>query len=679
MESRPDSPLNPQHSGQPTPDKTFVEGGEAAVTRSSLKTGARLDATSLKNVNPYTSVKPQTVTDMSQLPTGEERVPLGSGTVVGQLGTGGMARVYKIWNEKLEVFRAVKILLPTKQKDLTNRFETEAKITAKLHHQNIVEIYSVGEWNGLPFLEMEFIDGESLEMLISRVGRLPQAVCCSVAIFIARALVYAHGQEFLIYGKTYHGVIHRDLKPANIMISKTGDVRLMDFGIARPTEASLHTVEGNIVGTMQYLSPEQIDGVNIDSRTDIYSFGAILYEMLTGTRTFPQDTITNLMKKKIVNEYRKFSDFDFPIHPGLIKITQKCLQASQSDRFASAHELLEELEKALSSLTTEDPGRTLATFLTDPANFVEKPQKKSPLSALAAFTRRPWFMPAVAGTVVAGAAGVLVVTLFLRGGAPEKKQITSAVPATPPAAAAAPLQPSPPSLPPPEELKPLGPVTPNPQNGIQKSPPVSAVPPKPIAAARPPRTVDKVPTKTGREKPAVSSIQQLMEKYHSSDLLEVGRSALRSGAPGEAAVALENLSDNQVDPKIKALLLLEAYVDAGRTKDALFIVSSQNLQDAQFDFLCGKLYHGLNKDETAIEYLESSLTKPSVVRKRNDIRDDVLFFTAVVRSEQYRRNNSPDNRAQAVNAWNVVKRLYASTPDHSRARQAARELAAIQQ
>ena len=189
------------------------------------------------------------------LPDGKEPIALASGTIAGILGTGGMARVYKIWNEKLEVFRAVKILLPTQQKDLKNRFETEVKITAKLHHPNIVEIYSVGEWNGLPYIEMELVEGDSLEAIIGRYGKLPFSVCSATAIFVARALVYAHGQEFLLYGKNYHGVIHRDLKPANIMISKSGEVKLMDFGIARPTEASLHTVEGNIVGTMQYLSP----------------------------------------------------------------------------------------------------------------------------------------------------------------------------------------------------------------------------------------------------------------------------------------------------------------------------------------------------------------------------------------------------------------------------------------
>ncbi|MGA2507183.1 MAG: serine/threonine-protein kinase, partial [Chitinispirillaceae bacterium] len=364
MEPPNDSNKPGSEDQKPSLDKTLIEGeppvsGENATvkpgTDSSLSSGKRLDVTQLGGVNPYAQQAKQEITDVNMLPSGKEPIPLGSGIIVGLLGTGGMARVYKIWNEKLEVPRAVKILIPTQQKDLKNRFETEVKITAKLHHPNIVEIYSVGEWNGLPFLEMELIEGDSIETIIARYGKLPFSVCCAIAIFVARALVYAHGQEFLLYGKNYHGVIHRDLKPANVMISKNGEVKLMDFGIARPTEASLHTVEGNIVGTMQYLSPEQIDGIAIDGRTDVYSFGAILYEMLTGTKTFPQETITNLMKKKIVNEYRKFSEFDFPISPALAKITQKCLQSSKETRFSSASELLKELEATHPTLTDDDP------------------------------------------------------------------------------------------------------------------------------------------------------------------------------------------------------------------------------------------------------------------------------------------------------------------------------------
>ncbi|MBN2188560.1 MAG: protein kinase, partial [Chitinispirillaceae bacterium] len=196
---------DPENSAHPpTVDKTVIEGEslpaagpapEKKAEETPLAGGKRLDVTQLGGMNPY---QQKEITDVSMLPSGKDPIPLGSGIIVGLLGTGGMARVYKIWNEKLEVSRAVKVLIPTQQKDLRNRFETEVKITAKLHHPNIVEIYSVGEWSGLPFLEMELIEGESIEAIISRYGKLPFAVCSAVAIFIARALVYAHGQEFLL-------------------------------------------------------------------------------------------------------------------------------------------------------------------------------------------------------------------------------------------------------------------------------------------------------------------------------------------------------------------------------------------------------------------------------------------------------------------------------------------------
>jgi anti-anti-sigma factor len=317
----------------------------------------------------------------TSLPSGTEPIPLGSGTIVTLLDSGGMASIYKIWNEKLEVFRAVKILIPNPKNDQRNRFETEAKITAKLHHNNIVEIYNVGDWGGLPYLEMELIDGQSLEAIIRKNTKLPPTVCSAISIFSIRALAYAHEQKFLIYGKTYKGVIHRDLKPANIMISSAGELKLMDFGIARPTETSFHTVginstDTNILGTMQYISPEQMDGVDLDNRSDIYSFGAVLYEMLTGTKTFPQENLVELMKQKVLNEYRKFEDFDFAIPPELAKISQKCLQLAKEDRFDNATILLKELEAIHQTLTEESPEQVLKSFITDPSSNA-CPVKKS--------------------------------------------------------------------------------------------------------------------------------------------------------------------------------------------------------------------------------------------------------------------------------------------------------------
>jgi eukaryotic-like serine/threonine-protein kinase len=668
---------------KPPVDKTFIEGStpEPAAEKPAepLSSGRRLDVTTLGSSNPYAQQAQarREITDIDMLPDGKEPIPLASGTVAGQLGTGGMARVYKIWNEKLEVFRAVKILLPTQQKDLKNRFETEVKITAKLHHPNIVEIYSVGEWNNLPYLEMELVEGDSLEAIIARYGKLPFSVCSAIAIFVARALVYAHGQEFLLYGKNYHGVIHRDLKPANIMISKAGEVRLMDFGIARPTEASLHTVEGNIVGTMQYLSPEQIDGVDIDCRTDVYSFGAILYEMITGTKTFPQETITNLMKKKIINEYRKFSEFDFQIAPALVKITQKCLQASKEARFPSAGDMLKELEATHRDLTNEDPAQSLRSFFKDPAGFAGTVQKKKGggLNLGPAF-KKPLLPIAVGALVLIVAVGIVVLTLSKK---PESKPAVAAtatpavtttpVPtittATPPAATG--------------DMKPLSTTTPTPvvAQPKPKQPDVSNIPKQPEIIKPPTQPQQPAVERVAPKETPSATMERLKAKYGTSDAAVIARNAIKAGKAADAVVVLENTPPTAIDPKTKTLLLFEAYLGANRTKDAFIMANGQNLQDAQFDLLCGRLYQALGKNESAIGFLESALTKPSIIRKHNEIRDDALYYTAMVRSDMYRKNPSKDNGEQARNAWAVVKRMYASTPDHPRSIMANQQLSTI--
>lgn len=673
-------------------DKTYVEGASGTPPGfDKFHPGTRINATDHSSVNPYTMAGGYYQSPADALPSGRDPIPLGSGTVVGLLGAGGMAKVYKIWNEKLEVFRAVKILLPTQQADLKNRFETEAKITAKLHHPNIVEIYGVGDWNGLPYLEMEYIDGVSLESLISSNEKLPDIVCSAISILVARALEYAHSQEFLIYGKTYHGVIHRDLKPANIMIPSIGDVRLMDFGIARPTEASLHTVEGNIVGTMQYLSPEQLDGIDVDARSDLYSFGTILYEMLTGTKTFPQDTITNLMKKKIMNEYRKFSDFDFQVSSQLGRIAQKCLQINKNDRFANTSALLAELESAHRSLTSESPTQVLQRFMSNPESIRTARRKGI-----------KFHIPAKVIIPVLGITGIgALVTVFMITGpkgdsTPESvtksADTTKQLPRdTTVLSPYKPKEPEPPLVeevevePPkkPEYRKPGQQTLPSGRNQGSKKPlngrgataagsgTVDTPPPPP-----PPPVVAKPEIKEPTEK--LSPIDALKKAYNSEDLFAIGKSAIKAREYNDAIFALENVPPGQSDNVAKTLLLFDAYLQTGKIGEALVIANNEDINDAQFDYLCGRLFEMTSKNKRALEFYQTALTKPSVIRSRTEIRNDALFQTAQLWSLQHRENPTPDSRIQALNAWNTVKRTYMSTPDHVRFKKANAELASIQ-
>ena len=223
-------------------------------------------------------------------------MPLATGTKLGpyeiadQLGAGGMGEVYRATDTRLDRMVAIKVLPEhlADRADLRERFEREAKAVSSLNHPHICTLHDVGEQDGIHFLVMEYVDGETLQQRLEK-GRLPLDQALEYAIQIADALDKAHRQ----------GVVHRDLKPGNIMITKSG-TKLLDFGLAKlkgdaaevsplsqmPTQdaSAPLTAEGTILGTLQYMVPEQLEGKEADSRTDIFAFGAVVYEMVTGRR-----------------------------------------------------------------------------------------------------------------------------------------------------------------------------------------------------------------------------------------------------------------------------------------------------------------------------------------------------------------------------------------------------------
>jgi serine/threonine protein kinase len=302
-----------------------------------------------------------------QLPSGLNQEPLGTGKVVSILGSGGMARVYKIWNEKLEIYRAVKILLPTNQRELWDRFLTEAKITAKLHHPNIIETYATDEWHGLPTIEMELIDGDTISTLLSMHPMIPSPVCASIALQVARALSYAHSQKVLIYGHEYNGIIHRDLKPSNIMVTYSGNVKLMDFGVARPIETGLHTIStDSIVGTIHYFSPEQISGYPIDPLSDVYSFGAVLYELICGQNPFPYSNMVTMIQAKTKNQFKRLEEYHKKVDDRLSSVAQTCMRTDKRERFASIDFVKKILEDILISYNMGTPEEIISAFYSNP-------------------------------------------------------------------------------------------------------------------------------------------------------------------------------------------------------------------------------------------------------------------------------------------------------------------------
>src|SRR5512137_1174611 len=210
---------------------------------------------------------------------------LGHYQITGKLGEGGMGVVYKARDTHLDRFAALKVLPPEKVSDpeRKRRFIQEAKAASALNHPSIITIYDIDQADGVDYIAMEYVAGKTLDELIPRKG-MRLSLALKYAVQIADALARAHGA----------GIIHRDLKPSNVMVDEHGLVKVLDFGLAKLTEtsgpdaetATIRTGEGTVIGTAAYMSPEQAEGKPIDTRSDIFSFGSMLYEMLSGRRAF---------------------------------------------------------------------------------------------------------------------------------------------------------------------------------------------------------------------------------------------------------------------------------------------------------------------------------------------------------------------------------------------------------
>ena len=268
---------------------------------------------------------------------------LGPYEIVAPLGSGGMGDVYKARDTRLDRTVAIKICTGR----FTDRFEREARAISSLNHQHICALYDIGREDSMEFLVMEHLEGESLEARL-RNGALPVAEALKFAIQIAGALDAAHRK----------GVIHRDLKPGNVMLT-SGGAKLLDFGLAKiaeappalpgsntslPTVAQSLTTEGTILGTFQYMAPEQLEGKECDARSDIFSFGALLYEMITGRKAFQGASQANLIAALMSADPPPVSAVQPMASPALDRLVRKCLAKSPDDRWQSARDLLSELQ-----------------------------------------------------------------------------------------------------------------------------------------------------------------------------------------------------------------------------------------------------------------------------------------------------------------------------------------------
>src|SRR5262245_13533315 len=239
--------------------------------------------------------------------------------IVGILGQGGMGRVYTARDRVLDNLNALKTIRlgTTEGPEALVRFKQELLLARKVTHKNVVRIFDLGEAEGIKFFTMEYIEGESLKALIRRRGALPVGEVLPLARQILAALEEAHSQ----------GIVHRDLKPQNVMVAAgTGTAHLMDFGIARATDGSSMTATGAIVGTPDYMSPEQVKGERAGMPSDVFSCGVILYEMLTGELPYQADTPMSKVMMRLSHRPRSVREIHAQIPKYLERIVKRCLE-----------------------------------------------------------------------------------------------------------------------------------------------------------------------------------------------------------------------------------------------------------------------------------------------------------------------------------------------------------------
>jgi tetratricopeptide (TPR) repeat protein/TolB-like protein len=252
------------------------------------------------------------------------------------LGVGGMGLVYEAHDDELDLRVAVKIIRPELAADavLIDRFRRELVLGRQVSHPNVVRIHDIGQDGDLYFLTMDYVDGMSLDAWLQEHGRLDETTAVAFVRQIAEALVVAHRA----------GVIHRDLKPSNILVDSTGQLHISDFGMARSLSSSGGTKAGVVMGTPDYLSPEQAKGESVDGRSDLYSLGIILFEMLSGELPFPGGSVVETVAQRISGRPRELTDLGVVVSPGLRKVVRRCLEPKAARRPASAEALLAELD-----------------------------------------------------------------------------------------------------------------------------------------------------------------------------------------------------------------------------------------------------------------------------------------------------------------------------------------------
>ncbi len=279
---------------------------------------------------------------------------IGSYKVLNKIGEGGMALIYKALQPSLKRTVVLK-KLKDPNREIIYRFKKEALLSASFHQENLVAVYDFIYTNRSYYLVMEYVDGEDLRTVIDYMAPMPAHLAGLIVLGIVRGLEYTHARN----------IIHRDIKPGNILLSYSGDVKLIDFGVAKDDVSTRLTLTGMIVGTPAYMAPEQANGEPLTAASDLFSVGVLLYELLTGVKPFYGENNTEILSKIIQNKYIKPERINPDIPRAFRKIIHKALHKETTNRYTNATEMISDLEKVIPWQVRSTKKQVIGRFLKD--------------------------------------------------------------------------------------------------------------------------------------------------------------------------------------------------------------------------------------------------------------------------------------------------------------------------
>ncbi|NLE01439.1 MAG: serine/threonine protein kinase, partial [Fibrobacter sp.] len=464
----------------------------------------------------------------------------------------------------------------------------------------------------------------------------------------------------------YHGVIHRDLKPSNIMVSPTGGAKLMDFGIARPADASFHTVDGTILGTLQYLSPEQLEGAQLDIRTDLYSLGVCLYEMACGHIAFPESNITRLLSDKIKNKYKPLSEFDVNIPEQYITLIHKLMHHDKKLRVQNATVLIELLSNIYYQHTQDTPEQTVAQFMQTDIETRNSPEifDKSPLRK---YYKPLYIIIPLLIVIVSILIFFVFKPLFHHQTSKKATRQTLEYPQIP--------------------VNTGDSLTTNHNTPTKDSTPIT---PQTLQSSKTPDTtnhpVNKTKDKsTGSEmsqkdpvpkNPSAALIDRLSRKYNTSNLLEIIAQELSAARYSNVLKLIDELSETEAKSTKAVIFKLRALKNTNRSEYVSFI-STIKTQEAEI--LLNKASIACDKKRTgdALITLENAEKAPAELLTYDQVNRELIYLKAVCITQLFDKGPDEAHWKASIGAWYQVKKNLRTDQSHAYYVTADKEIARI--